>query len=61
MCTYNANPEAEAGALSMPGQYGLRYERRMGFGIYNLVADHSHVICKPWVLFPAQKSKEPNT
>lgn len=57
MCTYNANPEAEAGALNMPGQYGLR----MGFGIYNLVADHSQVICKPWVLFPAQKSKEPNT
>lgn len=58
MCTYNASPEAEAGALSMPDQSGLRYERRMGFGIYNLVIDHSHVIGKPWVLFPAQKSRE---
>lgn len=34
MCTYNANPEAEAGALSMPGQYGLR----MGFGICHMQA-----------------------
>lgn len=61
MYTYNANPEAEVGALSLPGQSGLRYERRVGFGIYNLVIDHSHVIRKPWILFPAQKSREPNT